>query len=101
MSQERYPPILTVPLWAKLTAGAVAASAECFITYPLDVMKTRAQLASTYSNSTGFKHSLLNEGPVIFYRGLPAGVLGESVKKLSVLVGQFIYNQLFSHNMIV
>jgi solute carrier family 25 2-oxodicarboxylate transporter 21 len=70
------------PMWHLFLSGAVAGSAECAITFPIETLKTRAQLATHSVTMVGLTRDILkNEGVLAFYRGLASPLVGEAIKR--------------------
>jgi solute carrier family 25 2-oxodicarboxylate transporter 21 len=70
-------------IWKDFVAGGSAGIIEISIMYPLDVVKTRNQLATT--RSTGIfqtlAHVVKEQGPLGLYRGILSPMLAEAPKR--------------------
>ncbi|CAO3613559.1 unnamed protein product [Cunninghamella echinulata] len=72
-----------LPFHFQFLAGAIAGVTEILCMYPLDVVKTRAQLSSGASTGIieSFKTIIAKEGPATLYRGIAAPILVEAPKR--------------------
>lgn len=81
-----------------IAAGAISGLVELLIMFPLDVVKTRAQLIqSKAGSSSGVLHSLksiINEGGVTrLYRGILAPAMQEPIKRSVKFTANSIYSR--------
>eukprot|EP00817_Percolomonadidae_sp_ATCC50343_P001651 CAMPEP_0117430084 /NCGR_PEP_ID=MMETSP0758-20121206/9601_1 /TAXON_ID=63605 /ORGANISM="Percolomonas cosmopolitus, Strain AE-1 (ATCC 50343)" /LENGTH=279 /DNA_ID=CAMNT_0005217705 /DNA_START=9 /DNA_END=844 /DNA_ORIENTATION=+ len=73
-------------------AGGIAGGLEVLSLYPLDVIKTRMQLATTNMSVGQMSTALYNEGGMsIFYRGIISPLLAEAPKRAC----KFTFNQIY------
>ncbi|CAO3580912.1 unnamed protein product [Absidia cylindrospora] len=72
-----------LPFTLQLTCGAIAGVVEILALYPLDVIKTRAQLSSGASVGvvSSFKDIIHSEGVTTLYRGITFPLLVEMPKR--------------------
>ncbi|KAI9319130.1 mitochondrial carrier domain-containing protein [Dichotomocladium elegans] len=93
MSADQKP----LPFHFQFMAGAIAGISEILTMYPLDVVKTRAQLST--SGSTGIIQSLkeivTKEGPATLYRGIAAPILVEAPKRATKFAANEQYTALY------
>jgi solute carrier family 25 2-oxodicarboxylate transporter 21 len=85
------------PFWHNLVAGGVAGVSEILVMYPLDVVKTRAQLhvGSGSSMFSTLVHMVKNEG-FGMYRGLLAPILVEAPKRSVKFAANSAYQPFFA-----
>ncbi len=80
-------------------AGATAGLVELLIMYPLDVVKTRAQLVATPRNKVsvyGSLKSIIREGGVTrLYRGIAAPAIQEPIKRSVKFTSNSFYSRIF------
>mmetsp|Transcript_49633 Transcript_49633/g.124800 ORF Transcript_49633/g.124800 Transcript_49633/m.124800 type:complete len:282 (+) Transcript_49633:93-938(+) len=81
-----------------VVAGGAAGTCEVVATYPLDVVKTRAQLAT--GRTPGIWATLRNiattEGPLGLYRGIAAPIMAEAPKRACKFACNEIYKGLYA-----
>eukprot|EP00697_Spironema_sp_BW2_P001512 gnl/Spiro4/12042_TR6350_c0_g1_i1.p1 gnl/Spiro4/12042_TR6350_c0_g1~~gnl/Spiro4/12042_TR6350_c0_g1_i1.p1 ORF type:complete len:297 (+),score=66.12 gnl/Spiro4/12042_TR6350_c0_g1_i1:42-893(+) len=90
----------SLPFHKNLLAGAVAGTVELLIMYPLDVVKTRFQLATTRAGGTSIISSLASlvrlEGAKVLYRGLLAPITAEAPKRAVKFSSNEFFKKKFS-----
>jgi len=91
------PPPQKPPFWHNLVAGGVAGVTEILVMYPLDVVKTRAQLHVGASTSmfTQLVQMAKNEG-LGMYRGILPPILVEAPKRAVKFAANSAYQPLFA-----
>ncbi|KAI9491587.1 mitochondrial carrier domain-containing protein [Zychaea mexicana] len=86
-----------LPFHFQFLAGAIAGISEILTMYPLDVVKTRAQLSTT--GNVGIVQSLKDivkkEGPATLYRGIAAPILVEAPKRATKFAANEQYTTLY------
>ncbi|KAI8141747.1 mitochondrial carrier domain-containing protein [Fennellomyces sp. T-0311] len=86
-----------LPFHFQFLAGAIAGITEILTMYPLDVVKTRAQLST--GGNTGIIQSLKDivkkEGPATLYRGIAAPILVEAPKRATKFAANEQYTALY------
>ncbi|CAO3636505.1 unnamed protein product [Cunninghamella blakesleeana] len=86
-----------LPFHFQFLAGAIAGVTEILCMYPLDVVKTRAQLSSGASAGIidSFKTIIAKEGPATLYRGIAAPILVEAPKRATKFAANEQYTALY------
>ncbi|ORY79997.1 mitochondrial 2-oxodicarboxylate carrier [Protomyces lactucae-debilis] len=76
-------------------AGAVAGITEILLLYPLDVLKTRAQLSTTKGDSMlgAFRTIVKKEGTSVLYRGIYAPLAMEAPKRATKFAANDYWGQ--------
>ncbi|KAI9268993.1 mitochondrial carrier domain-containing protein [Phascolomyces articulosus] len=86
-----------LPFHFQFLAGAIAGISEILTMYPLDVIKTRAQLST--GGNTGIismlKEIVQKEGPATLYRGIAAPILVEAPKRATKFAANEQYTALY------
>ncbi|KAI9359910.1 mitochondrial carrier domain-containing protein [Pilaira anomala] len=86
-----------LPFGFQFLAGAIAGVSEILVMYPLDVVKTRAQLST--GASTGIVETLKNmvkhEGTASLYRGIAAPIMVEAPKRATKFAANEQYTTLY------
>jgi solute carrier family 25 carnitine/acylcarnitine transporter 20/29 len=79
-----------------LMAGGLAGCFSWIVTYPIDVIKTRYQIDSSYSNARDcLMKSIARDGPMVLWRGLAPTLLRYSIYKTKV---QLFFTKITSSN---
>jgi len=91
------PPRKQQPFWHNLLAGGIAGVSEILIMYPLDVVKTRAQLhvGAGQSMFTALMQMIKTEG-LGMYRGIVPPILVEAPKRAVKFAANSAYQPLFT-----
>ncbi|ORZ26078.1 mitochondrial carrier domain-containing protein [Absidia repens] len=86
-----------LPFQFQFLAGAVAGVTEILCMYPLDVVKTRAQINTGASMGIveSFKTIIAKEGPATLYRGIAAPILVEAPKRATKFAANEQYTALY------
>ncbi|SAM02142.1 hypothetical protein [Absidia glauca] len=86
-----------LPFHFQFLAGAVAGVTEILCMYPLDVVKTRAQLSTGASQGIieSFRTIIKKEGPATLYRGIAAPILVEAPKRATKFAANEQYTALY------
>ncbi|KAI8069363.1 mitochondrial carrier domain-containing protein [Gongronella butleri] len=86
-----------LPFHFQFIAGAIAGVSEILLFYPLDVVKTRAQISSGASVSIlqSIKSIVAKEGPATLYRGIAAPIFVEAPKRATKFAANEQYTALF------
>eukprot|EP01138_Halocafeteria_seosinensis_P013695 gb/GECG01013986.1/.p1 GENE.gb/GECG01013986.1/~~gb/GECG01013986.1/.p1 ORF type:complete len:335 (+),score=27.45 gb/GECG01013986.1/:1-1005(+) len=89
--------VAPLPFWKNVLAGAFAGATELLAMYPTDVVKTRAQLATT--GTTSLVGTLTNivkeEGIFALYRGLASPLMIEPMKRSVKFAANSKFKELF------
>ncbi|KAG2220950.1 hypothetical protein INT45_006483 [Circinella minor] len=95
MSAEAPPKPL--PFHFQFLAGAIAGISEILTMYPLDVVKTRAQLSTTGNVGiiSSLKEIIQKEGPATLYRGIAAPIFVEAPKRATKFAANEQYTTLY------
>lgn len=89
-----------LPFYKNIIAGGIAGISEICIMYPLDVVKTRAQL-STSKSSMGILPTLvkmIKEDGFRVYRGILSPIMVEAPKRAVKFAANDFYKKLYSGN---
>ncbi|CCG81746.1 putative Mitochondrial 2-oxodicarboxylate carrier protein [Taphrina deformans PYCC 5710] len=78
-------------------AGAIAGVSEILTMYPLDVVKTRAQLSVGKGEGmiASFRNIIKNEGAATLYRGLSAPIMMEAPKRATKFAANDAWGQFY------
>ncbi|KAL0088009.1 mitochondrial carrier domain-containing protein [Phycomyces blakesleeanus] len=89
--------MLALPFHYQFLCGAIAGISEILTMYPLDVVKTRAQLNTGASVSIGqsFKQIIKTEGVGALYRGIIPPILVEAPKRATKFAANEQYTALY------
>ncbi|KAG0744917.1 hypothetical protein G6F57_003168 [Rhizopus arrhizus] len=86
-----------LPFGYQFLAGAIAGVSEILVMYPLDVVKTRAQLNT--GSSSGIVHTITTmiktEGPASLYRGILPPIMVEAPKRATKFAANEQYTTLY------
>ncbi|KAG1146856.1 hypothetical protein G6F37_004382 [Rhizopus arrhizus] len=86
-----------LPFGYQFLAGAIAGVSEILVMYPLDVVKTRAQLST--GSSSGIVHTITTmiktEGPASLYRGILPPIMVEAPKRATKFAANEQYTSLY------
>ncbi|KAL1934586.1 hypothetical protein VTP01DRAFT_6768 [Rhizomucor pusillus] len=95
MSSEAQPKPL--PFHFQFFAGAIAGISEILTMYPLDVVKTRAQLSTDGNKGIiqSLKEIVAKEGPATLYRGIAAPIMVEAPKRATKFAANEQYTALY------
>jgi len=95
-SKSEAPAKKVIPFWKNLVAGGGAGVLEVIIMYPLDVVKTRSQLATGSSRGVLATLSAIvkEEGFARLYRGLSSPIVAEAPKRAAKFTFNEKYKQL-------
>ncbi|KAI8970314.1 mitochondrial carrier domain-containing protein [Mycotypha africana] len=94
MSEATQKPL---PFGFQFLAGAIAGVSEILVMYPLDVVKTRAQLSTSANTGivTTFKNMIKNEGAASLYRGILPPIMVEAPKRATKFAANEQYTLLY------
>ncbi|KAI8992666.1 mitochondrial carrier domain-containing protein [Pilobolus umbonatus] len=86
-----------LPFGFQFLAGAIAGVSEILVMYPLDVVKTRAQLSTGASTGivTTVKNMIKNEGAGSLYRGILPPIMVEAPKRATKFAANEQYTILY------
>lgn len=92
-------PAESLPFKWQFVAGATAGIAEICTMYPLDVIKTRAQLSTSAAKPEGIFRSLVSivqkEGALRLYRGILSPLLIEAPKRATKFAANDFYSKCY------
>ncbi|CAO3610800.1 unnamed protein product [Mucor hiemalis] len=86
-----------LPFGFQFLAGAIAGVSEILVMYPLDVVKTRAQLSTGASSGiiSTVKTMIKNEGAASLYRGILPPIMVEAPKRATKFAANEQYTLLY------
>ncbi|EIE87999.1 hypothetical protein G6F46_005280 [Rhizopus delemar] len=86
-----------LPFGYQFLAGAIAGVSEILVMYPLDVVKTRAQISTGASSSimSTLKTMIKTEGPGSLYRGILPPILVEAPKRATKFAANEQYTAIY------
>ncbi|KAI8387545.1 mitochondrial carrier domain-containing protein [Blakeslea trispora] len=86
-----------LPFGFQFLAGAIAGTSETLVMYPLDVVKTRAQLSTGVSTGIiqTMKNMIKQEGPASLYRGILPPIMVEAPKRATKFAANEQYTTLY------
>ncbi|KAG0747739.1 hypothetical protein G6F57_006779 [Rhizopus arrhizus] len=86
-----------LPFGYQFLAGAIAGVSEILVMYPLDVVKTRAQISTGVSSSImgTLKTMIKTEGPGSLYRGILPPILVEAPKRATKFAANEQYTAIY------